>query len=314
MLKKAISIMIFLILITICTFGCENNESPKPNAKGDLYLRYHDSSDELHLEKVTDASSYEIYLPAEIEGHEFMAWYLDEELTIPLKIADLPIATSEDIYVDVYPEWYIINYKVEFYSDHKLLKTESVPYLASAKAPSAKVIPGYKFVDWDQDFSEVKENLKVNALYEENNESDVILVVLGNYLNDDGTISATLKKRLQLALEANEIYKPSYIVLSGGVANGKAGISEAQAMYNYLLNNQMEVGLLIKEERSLSTYQNAIYSIKILEDFSFTKLVIVSTIEHFTYYDTVKYFEDAIANNNILKNKNIEVLTYTNNE
>ena len=308
MLRKIPIFILFLVFITLFMASCENNNQ-QVNEAYQLKIQYH--LDEDVIEVVDDIENYEFYTPLK-EGHEFMGWYLDLDLTIALTKNKLPKKVEQDTIIDAYPEWYVMNYKVEFYSGNKLLKTESVAYLKSATAPTPKIIPGYRFAGWDADFSEVKDNLKVNAIYEENNESDTIIVVLGNYLNDNGTISETLRTRLELALSASELYLPAYIVLSGGMANKAAGITEAFAMEKYLINKGIDQGILIKEERSLSTYQNAIYTIQILEEFTFSKLVIVSTIEHFTYYETLKYFNDAINENSILKTKNIEVIKYTN--
>jgi len=49
-----------------------------------------------------------------------------------------------------------------------------------------------------------------------------------------------MKQRLELALVAYKDFGPAYIVVSGGMANAKAGISEAQAMYNYLVEKGID--------------------------------------------------------------------------
>ena len=132
-------------------------------------------------------------------------------------------------------------------------------------------------------------------------------------MNDDGTMSATMKKRLALCLEAYDKFNPDYIVVTGGMANAKAGISEAQAMYSYLTTMGINPGMIIKEDQSLSTNQNAIYTMAKLENFDFDNLIIVSTIEHFVNYQTVKYFNDAALANQKIKEKNINIMIYTNN-
>ncbi len=138
------------------------------------------------------------------------------------------------------------------------------------------------------------------------------MVVLGNWMNDDGTMSDTMKIRLDLALKLYKEMSFKYIVLSGGVANIKAGISEASCMFNYLVNNGIRESILIKEDKSTSTYENALFTMEKIENYDFNNLVIVSTIEHFINYKTLKYFNDAINNNKILKDKNINIMIYTN--
>ena len=196
----------------------------------------------------------------------------------------------------------------------KQVFSQAVEYGEAAKEPNATVIPGFVFVGWDHEFNEVKENLTINAIYEvKQEESKNVLVVLGNWMNNDGTISSTMRKRLELALVANSEFKPSYIVVTGGMANAQAGISEAQAMYNYLVDKGVDPNIIIKEDKSMSTYQNANYTMTKLENIDFKNLIIVSTIEHFVNYQTIKYFNDAALNNSKIKAKGIAIMIYTNN-
>ena len=84
-------------------------------------------------------------------------------------------------------------------------------------------------------------------------------------------------------------------------------------MYNYLVEKGVDKNIIIKEDQSMSTYQNAIYTMTKLENINFKNLIIVSTIEHFVSYQTIKYFNDAAYNNEIIRNKNINIMIYTNN-
>ena len=132
-------------------------------------------------------------------------------------------------------------------------------------------------------------------------------------MNNDGTISSTMRTRLELALKAFSEFDFDYIVVSGGMANSQAGISEAQAMYNYLVEHGIDGNIIIKEDQSMSTQQNAIYTMQKLENIDFNNIIVVSTIEHFTNYQTIKYFNDAANNNAKIKAKNINIMIYTNN-
>ena len=60
----------------------------------------------------------------------------------------------------------------------------------------------------------------------------IAVVVLGNRLNDDGTITSVQEERLHLALELEEQYKPNYFILSVGVANPIPKIREYIIEYN----------------------------------------------------------------------------------
>ena len=142
---------------------------------------------------------------------------------------------------------------------------------------------------------------------------DSILVVLGNWMNDDGTISTKMRTRLEMTVEAYNKLKPKYIVVTGGLANTKAGITEADAMYEYLVNAGIDGNIIIKEDKSVSTYQNANFTMKLIEDINFKNLIIVSTIEHFVNYETIKYFNDACLNNTKVCSKKVNIMIYTNN-
>ena len=63
----------------------------------------------------------------------------------------------------------------------------------------------------------------------------LVAVVLGNRLNDDGTPTELMLKRMQLTLEMYVKFNPDKIILSGGLANKKAGRTEAQFMREYLV-------------------------------------------------------------------------------
>ena len=58
----------------------------------------------------------------------------------------------------------------------------------------------------------------------------LVLVVLGNRLNDDGSMSELMRERLNLTLQIEKRLAPQIIVLSGGVANKKANVAEAEVM------------------------------------------------------------------------------------
>ena len=88
-----------------------------------------------------------------------------------------------------------------------------------------------------------------------------IAIILGNRMNDDGTISNTMKKRLDLTLELYNEYKPDKIIVSGGIANKVANISEASKMEEYLIEKGLDPELIIKEDNSMTTRENALYSL-----------------------------------------------------
>lgn len=138
-------------------------------------------------------------------------------------------------------------------------------------------------------------------------EDKMIAIILGNRLNDDGTISKIQEERLIMAKEIEEKFHPDYFILTGGIANKKAKISEADAMYNYLVNNGFNKDKLIKEEDSLTTVENAKNSIHIAKRLNAKYIMVCTSGYHFAdpKYQTMESFVSIAAKYNLI------LLTYT---
>lgn len=120
----------------------------------------------------------------------------------------------------------------------------------------------------------------------------LVTVVLGNRLNDDGSISQIMLRRLQLALKINLKLNPQYIVLSGGVANPAAQVSEAEQMRKFLVQNGVCAEKIVLEDKSLSTKQNAKFSVPIAAQLGATELLLCTSAEHMhrSFLNPVKLF------------------------
>lgn len=134
-----------------------------------------------------------------------------------------------------------------------------------------------------------------------------VAVVLGNRINDDGTTTDLMRYRLELTLELNEKYNPDKIILSGGYANKNVNVSEASVMYDYLIGKGLPSDLLIKEEQSLATKQNAYYSAQIIKDLKADSVILCSSREHIKriYLNPVRLFKKQLKGTGI----NIEIFT-----
>mgnify|MGYP003290211495 CR=1 FL=1 len=139
-------------------------------------------------------------------------------------------------------------------------------------------------------------------------ERKIVAIILGNRLNDDSTITKIQEERLQMALEIEELFKPDYFILSGGVANPLAKISEAEAMYNYLVEKGIDKDKLIKEDQSHSTVENALYSVPIAKELGAKTIILSTSLYHFKYpgYKTMETFIGQ------LEDSGITLLTYSN--
>mgnify|MGYP002764644475 CR=1 FL=1 len=134
-----------------------------------------------------------------------------------------------------------------------------------------------------------------------------VAITLGNRINDDGSLTKMMIKRLEMTYE---LYKQNFfdkIIVSGGVANPKVNASEADMMKKYLINKGVPENIIYEENKSDSTYENALFSVPIAIDLKADVIVVISTVEHFSKvsYNTMKYFADAIGK------RNIKLMMYT---
>ena len=90
------------------------------------------------------------------------------------------------------------------------------------------------------------------------------VIVLGAKVKPDGSISKTLKLRLDKALEYAEENPETMLVLSGAKGDAEP-CSEAEAMEAYLLGQGAAADHLLKEEQSFSTVENLAYSRVMIE-------------------------------------------------
>lgn len=89
------------------------------------------------------------------------------------------------------------------------------------------------------------------------------VIVLGARVKNR-TVSSTLKMRLDKALEYAQENPDTILVLSGGKGPGES-ISEAEAMYQYLLYNGIKPEQMLTEDQSRSTVENIAYSRLVIE-------------------------------------------------
>lgn len=138
-------------------------------------------------------------------------------------------------------------------------------------------------------------------------DKNLVVVVLGNRLNDDGTITKIQEERLEMALEIEKLFKPNYYILTGGPANPVPNKTEAEAMYDYLIDRGIEKERLIKEMNSYSTVENALYSAPIIKELKADVCMICTSSYHLAnpIHKAMESFTKE------LKNTNIVLMTYT---
>ncbi len=104
------------------------------------------------------------------------------------------------------------------------------------------------------------------------------VIVLGAGVN--GSVpSLSMRNRLDAALEYMEAHPDSIAILTGGQGAGE-DISEAQAMYDWLIKNSMDSSRLILEDKATSTEENLKFSFDIIGDEAATATVAVVSSEY----------------------------------
>ena len=114
-------------------------------------------------------------------------------------------------------------------------------------------------------------------------DDSLCFAVLGFQLNADGTLRQEAIDRLITVTGCLQEYPDAHILLTGGpTAYGDPSATEAGAMADWLTEHGIEKERLIIENRSLITYDNAVYSYAILRDQypQIQNLVIVSSVYH----------------------------------
>ncbi len=102
-----------------------------------------------------------------------------------------------------------------------------------------------------------------NARTDNNPERDY-LVVLGAAVHGDRP-SLALENRLKGAVDYLKKYPDSTVIVSGGQGKGEY-CSEADIMYDYLVEHGIAPERIIKEDKSTSTKENLLFSFDIIRD------------------------------------------------
>ena len=96
------------------------------------------------------------------------------------------------------------------------------------------------------------------------------IIILGCQIKKDGTLTKLLKGRVDRAIEFSKMQKEKtgkdiIFVPSGGKGNDEV-ISETQAMKNYIMEQGIEEGNILIEDKSKNTFENIKFSNKLIND------------------------------------------------
>ena len=118
--------------------------------------------------------------------------------------------------------------------------------------------------EWSDVYDGVEVNL--NELPDGLTDGDnLCIVVLGFQLNPDGSMREELIERLNVALTCAEQYPNAYIACTGGgTAANDEDATEAGRMAEWLIEHGVDSDRVIVEDRSQTTAQNAMFTLRIL--------------------------------------------------
>lgn len=88
-------------------------------------------------------------------------------------------------------------------------------------------------------------------------------ILLGAKVNEDGQPSLSLQYRIDAAVAYLKQYPHVKVIVSGGQGTDEP-MTEAALMYTYLVEADIEEGRIIMEDQSTSTYENLLFSKKLL--------------------------------------------------
>ncbi|ADG97493.1 protein of unknown function DUF218 [Segniliparus rotundus DSM 44985] len=104
------------------------------------------------------------------------------------------------------------------------------------------------------------------------------IVTLGAGLRPDGSMPQVLLERLKKTLDLALADPEASIIVTGGKPQN--GLTEADAMADWLVGQGVDPARVHKEDRSASTVQNALNSASILRSLKPSQLVVVTSANH----------------------------------
>ena len=152
-MKKFLAIIAVLFL-SLVAVGCGGEEEPQVETKT-YTVEFLVDGVAIETQEVEEGKAATKPADPTKEGYEFKGWDKDfSNVTANLKVN----AEFEKL---------VIKYTVEFLVDGKAVNTQEVEEGKAATKPADPTKEGYEFKGWDKEFNNVTSDLKVNAIFEE---------------------------------------------------------------------------------------------------------------------------------------------------
>jgi vancomycin permeability regulator SanA len=114
----------------------------------------------------------------------------------------------------------------------------------------------------------------------DNGETAAIAIVLGNKVNEDGTLSTRLQKRLECGLNLFKTERVKRILISGGL--GKEGFYEAEKMKDFFVDNGIADSLILVDNYGVNTFATVKNTLELNKKYHFVDIIVVSQYFHVT--------------------------------
>jgi len=115
-----------------------------------------------------------------------------------------------------------------------------------------------------------------------------LAVILGNKVNEDGTVSTRLQKRLESGVQLYKDQRVKKILVSGGL--GKEGFYEGSKMKEFLVSEGIPDSVIIVDNKGDNTRKTVENVLQLKPELQFRSLIVVSQYFHVTR--TKKLFRD----------------------
>jgi vancomycin permeability regulator SanA len=119
----------------------------------------------------------------------------------------------------------------------------------------------------------------IDGLTDKKKQAD-LAVILGNKVNEDGTLSKRLAKRLECGLQLYRNKRVRKILVSGGL--GKEGFYEGDKMKDYLTKNGVPDSVIIVDNLGSNTIATVDNTLRLKDSLNFRSLIVISQYFHLT--------------------------------
>lgn len=121
--------------------------------------------------------------------------------------------------------------------------------------------------------------ITIDGLRDKHQNADVA-IVLGNKINEDGTLSERLKARLDKSIELYNQQRVKTIIVSSGL--GKEGFWEGSKMQEYLIGNKIPKEKILVDNYGNDTEKTVENSLRMMDSLKFKSAISVSQYFHQT--------------------------------